>query len=80
MHDTERTKRGERDPPGVQLEIDPTVLLSVRQVAERLGLSRSSVYLLMEQGQLAYVKLGRTRRIQLAALVELIESNRSVGV
>ena len=38
-------------------------LLRVTQVAERLALSRSTVYNLMERGELAYVKIGRARRI-----------------
>jgi excisionase family DNA binding protein len=36
-----------------------------------VGLSKSMVYLLMERGELAYVKLGKSRRIPAKALVEL---------
>ncbi len=42
--------------------------------AERyLGVSRASLYRLMETGQLAYTKLGRCRRIPWAALRQIVE-------
>ena len=43
----------------------------VPDVARFLGLSRSRVYSLMDAGQLAYVKIGRSRRIPHRAVVEL---------
>ncbi len=38
-------------------------LLTIREVAEFLHLSRSKVYELMDAGDLCYAKLGRSRRI-----------------
>lgn len=46
-------------------------LLTVARASQFYGLSRSSIYLLMEHGQLPYVKLGKARRIPLRALIEL---------
>jgi excisionase family DNA binding protein len=46
-------------------------LMTVLQAAKFLGLSRAKVYQLMDQGLLAYVKIGRSRRIPRRALVEL---------
>ncbi|MFI5365947.1 MAG: helix-turn-helix domain-containing protein [Candidatus Binatia bacterium] len=44
--------------------------------AERfLGVSRSTIYVLMESGQLPYVKIGRARRIPRRALVQLAADN-----
>jgi excisionase family DNA binding protein len=44
-------------------------LLPVSEAAEFLGVSRSMVYALMEDGQLPYVKIGRARRIPRRALL-----------
>ena len=46
-------------------------LMTVREAAVFLRLSRSTVYTLMDQGELPYVKLGRSRRIPKRALIEL---------
>ena len=46
-------------------------LVTVREAAEFLRLSRTSVYSLMDHGELAFVKLGRSRRIPRRAMVEL---------
>lgn len=54
-------------------------LCSVRDAASFLGLSRSTIYSLMEQGHLAFVKLGRSRRIPRRALVALAEANLQGG-
>lgn len=53
----------------------PEGLQSVRAVAEFLAVSRSKVYLMMESGDLPYVKLGKSRRVQIADLKKLIEAN-----
>ncbi len=48
--------------------------------AERFsGLSRSKLYELMEAGDLAYVKLGRARRIPRRALIELAARSLTGG-
>ena len=36
------------------------MLCTVRQVADRLSLSRSTVYALMDAGRLPYIKIGRS--------------------
>jgi excisionase family DNA binding protein len=46
-------------------------LLTVRECAEFLHLSRSKVYELMNAGILCYAKLGRSRRIPRRAVIEL---------
>lgn len=46
----------------------PGGLVSVRTAAEYLCLSRSKLYLLMDQGRLPYVQVDRSRRIPKAAL------------
>lgn len=50
-------------------------LLSVREAARFLGISRSTLYELMESGRLQYVKLGRARRVPRRALVALAAGN-----
>ena len=49
--------------------------LKVMKVAELLGISRAQVYKLMEAGQLAYVKIGKSRRIPWEAIEELVQKN-----
>ena len=46
-------------------------LMTVTEAAKFLRLSRSSVYALMENGELAFVKIGRSRRIPRRGVVEL---------
>ena len=54
-------------------------LCCVKEAARFLGLSRSTVYALMEQGQLPFVKLGRSRRIPRRALTTLAEAHLQGG-
>ena len=54
----------------------PPLLLKVREVARLLQLSRSAVYTLMERGELPYVKIGASRRVERAAVHKLIETGR----
>jgi excisionase family DNA binding protein len=49
------------------------LLLTITDVAERLGCGRTFVYELISSGQLETVKLGRLRRVPVAALDALIE-------
>ena len=51
---------------------DP-LLLTVDQCAERLNLGRSLTYRFIQTGELASIKLGRARRIQVSALQEFVE-------
>ena len=46
-------------------------LQAVDEAADFLGLSRSKLYQLMDQGHLPYVKIGKSRRVPRKALVEL---------
>jgi excisionase family DNA binding protein len=46
----------------------PRVLLTVEQAAERLNLGRTTTYALIKTGQLGSVKVGRLRRIPVAAI------------
>jgi excisionase family DNA binding protein len=46
--------------------------LRVPEAADYLGVSRSKLYLMMDAGELAYVKLGKCRRIAHAALLDLV--------
>ena len=55
-------------------------LLTVREAAEFLRLSRSALYRLMDRGALPFVKLGRNRRIPRRALVELAARGLRGGV
>jgi excisionase family DNA binding protein len=50
-------------------------LASVKEAEQFLSLSRSSVYGLMDKGELRYVKLGKSRRIPWDALDELVRKN-----
>ena len=55
-------------------------LLTVREAADFLRLSRSSVYVLMDHGELAFVKLGRCRRIPRRGVVELAARGLRGGI
>jgi excisionase family DNA binding protein len=50
-------------------------LATLAQAGEFLGLSRATLYNLMESGQLPYCKIGGARRVPRRALVELAEKN-----
>jgi len=49
-----------------------TKLLSVKEVADHLGISRRKVYELVHKGELSSLAIGRGRRISPAALAEFI--------
>src|SRR5436190_1596406 len=48
------------------------LLLRIPEVAERLGLSRTSVYKLINSGHLPSVSIGRARRIPTSAVEEYV--------
>ena len=48
------------------------MLLTVTEAALRLGVGRSFLYNLVIRGEIASVKLGRARRIPVAALEEFV--------
>lgn len=51
-------------------------LLTVREVAQLTGWSRSFVYQLITSGQLRVVRIGRTVRVDQADLDAFIEANK----
>lgn len=46
-------------------------LVAVAEAAAFLGVSRSALYLMMDRGELPFVKLGRSRRVPKRALQEI---------
>jgi excisionase family DNA binding protein len=58
--------------PSSKPALAPTQLLSVRDVADQLGISRSKVYELVYKGEISSLAIGRRRRISPAALAEFI--------
>jgi excisionase family DNA binding protein len=54
---------------------DP-MLLSPVEAARVLGIGRSSLYLLMQSGDLASVRIGRSRRIPVTAIDEFVNRLR----
>ena len=52
------------------------LLITVREAAERLGCGRTFMYELISAGELETVKLGRLRRVPVAALDALVERLR----
>lgn len=53
------------------LEIVADGLFTVAEAAGYLALSRSSVYALMDAGELAFVKIGKSRRIPKRSVYDL---------
>jgi excisionase family DNA binding protein len=50
-------------------------LARVPEVAAFLNLSRSKVYQMMDAGDLAYVKLGKSRRLRWPDVINLVRQN-----
>jgi excisionase family DNA binding protein len=48
-------------------------LLTVEEAAERLAIGRTTLYNLMDSGAVAWLKIGRCRRIRPEALAAFIE-------
>lgn len=57
-------------------EVGQTPFLTVAEVAERMRVSKMTVYRLVHSGQLPAVRFGRSFRVQRGAVDELIESAR----
>lgn len=55
-------------------------LLTLRQAADRLAVSIPTIYRLMEDGELPWIKLGKARRVPLAAVVALVARNTRGGI
>ncbi len=54
-------------------------LVKVEEAARRLSMSRAAVYNLMDGGKLAWVKIGRSRRIPMDSIAELVSRNTVVA-
>ena len=52
---------------------DNRLLLTVLEVARRLGMGRSFVYQLVSKGEIPSIKLGRARRIPVSDLEKFVE-------
>ena len=59
---------------------DNKLLLTVEEVAERLGIGRSHAYGYVMRGEIASIKLGRCRRVPLAALEAFVRDLDEHGV
>ena len=65
----ERLRKPVPEPdPDPRTQMAAEGFASIPEAATYLNLSRSSIYQLMESGQLAYAHFGRSRRIPKAAL------------
>ncbi len=56
-----------------------TLLLTTTEAAELLGLSRTTVYELLNAEQIESVRIGRARRIPRAALVAYVDRLRGLS-
>lgn len=56
------------------------MLLTPERAAERLDISRTTVYALLASGELDSVKIGRSRRIPTEALAAYVDRLRSQSV
>ena len=54
-------------------------LVTVQEAAQFLSISRSKLYELMDNGELKFAKLGRSRRIPRRALIDLAASGLQGG-
>jgi excisionase family DNA binding protein len=54
-------------------------LLTVVEAARELGISRSKLYELLADGELPSVRIGRTRRVAVAALEEFVAAHTDRG-
>ena len=59
--------------------LNTPALCSVPQAARYLAIGRSTVYGMMDAGKLRYLKLGRSRRIRISDVMDLIERNTIGG-
>lgn len=57
--------------------MDERILLTPERAAERLDIGRTTVYGLIDSGELESVKIGRSRRIPADALIAYVERLRS---
>ena len=58
---------------------DGALLLSVAEAAKALGVSRGSLYELVNAGEVKSIQIGRRRLIPRTALIEFIDGNTASG-
>lgn len=63
-------------PPQAQAA---TRLLTVNEVAQQLGLSRSKAYQLVSRGEIRSLTIGRNRRVSPTALAEFVNAPRDIS-
>ena len=54
------------------------LLVSIEEAARRLQVSRSTLYLLVQRGELQSIKIGASRRVPVAALDEFVARQREL--
>lgn len=60
-------------PTKVPPDLDGLIAVSPTKAADTIGVSRATIYNLIERGELRRSKIGRSTRIPVADLVALIE-------
>lgn len=56
-----------------------SILVTVKEAANYLRLSRATIYNLMESGHMPYVKIGKSRRIPRKSLCDIVSKNITGG-
>ncbi|MGE3810586.1 MAG: helix-turn-helix domain-containing protein [Candidatus Nanopelagicales bacterium] len=71
-----------RTPANADQSIDVVapILLTPEQAARALGLGRTTIYALLRDGELRSVRLGRSRRIPYASLVQFVERITTLAI
>jgi excisionase family DNA binding protein len=72
-----KRKEHTRQVVDVTLRTSDRMLLTVAEAAERLGIGRSTMYVLIADGQIDTVRVGRLRRIEPEALTAYISRMRT---
>lgn len=73
----QKRKEQARQVVDVTLRTSDRMLLTVAEAAERLGIGRSTMYVLIADGQIDTVRVGRLRRIEPEALTAYISRMRA---
>jgi excisionase family DNA binding protein len=60
--------------PTIEPQSEQKLLLTIPEAAYRLGMGRSFVYELVLKGEIPSIKLGRARRVPVAALEQFVAS------